>query len=555
MNRSLHMGIALFAAYLIMRAWPSHHSWLSTLLASLLTGLLGYRHLATRSRGQQYGWGALAIVSSVSCYLLLAPAQFDNLSNLCMTWREKENLAWKAWQENSASQAPMRAGNWLWNEHQLRPIPQRAHLKPGNKPEVFLQMDDVKEAHHLMSQRAYLRAFALARYDKAAWSASGETPRSPSLFQQRKGRMISYEVFHPSDPSGQTPVIALQGMIDVSTHSSPTADEVLLLPPQQQASGYRYRARSQPMQLDDLAEADCTTTPTDAPKSWLLLPSNPTLRDGLSKLLSTHATGGTLKNRLLRLRTALQQQFDYSLSYQNSGNHDPLINFLFFERKGHCELFATAAAMAARQMGVPARIAYGWTGGSYYETSRLLVFRAHEAHAWAELWFDEVGWVIFDATPPRAMGRSRIASPEETPLSSEEMTTPSHDRSLLMEQSHWMTWSLLVISISSISLVAWKHRRAQSGQNSLFGEQKHSSLLPQYEVELMSWHRDQGVIPQPYWTLRERFASLHQPPRCAEKLCCYHYATQYGKKYRDFALEKQWAEELRAERQEQPRKN
>lgn len=86
---------------------------------------------------------------------------------------------------------------------------------------------------------------------------------------------------------------------------------------------------------------------------------------------------------------------------------DPLADFLFERKQGHCEHFATALAVLLRTRGVPARVVGGFYGGE-----RMIdryVVRAGDAHAWVEAWVPERGWVTFDATPEAGRGNQPIA--------------------------------------------------------------------------------------------------------------------------------------------------
>lgn len=71
-------------------------------------------------------------------------------------------------------------------------------------------------------------------------------------------------------------------------------------------------------------------------------------------------------------------------------------------RTGYCEQFATAMAAMARALGIPARVALGFTPGEVQpqaDGSQVIVVRERNAHAWVELWLDAQGWVRFDPTP------------------------------------------------------------------------------------------------------------------------------------------------------------
>ena len=82
-------------------------------------------------------------------------------------------------------------------------------------------------------------------------------------------------------------------------------------------------------------------------------------------------------------------------------------NFLFEEKRGHCEYFATAGALMARALGLPSRVAYGWAGGTWYDDAGLFVFRANEAHAWTEVWLENFGWVLHGSDAANARRRRK----------------------------------------------------------------------------------------------------------------------------------------------------
>ena len=72
--------------------------------------------------------------------------------------------------------------------------------------------------------------------------------------------------------------------------------------------------------------------------------------------------------------------------------------FLFDARRGFCEHFASAFAVMMRAAGVPARVVTGYQGGTLNPHDGSLVVRHAEAHAWAEVWLEERGWVRVDPT-------------------------------------------------------------------------------------------------------------------------------------------------------------
>ncbi len=79
---------------------------------------------------------------------------------------------------------------------------------------------------------------------------------------------------------------------------------------------------------------------------------------------------------------------------------DPLDHFLFEDKQGHCEFFASAMVALLRLGGVPAREVLGFMGGDWNDFGNYYTVRQRDAHAWVEAYIDGRGWVMFDPTPP-----------------------------------------------------------------------------------------------------------------------------------------------------------
>ena len=95
----------------------------------------------------------------------------------------------------------------------------------------------------------------------------------------------------------------------------------------------------------------------------------------------------------------LQRDYGYSLQMKATGQ-DPLADFLFNVKSGHCEYFATAMAVLLRTHGVAARIVNGFLPGEYNDTAGAYTVRQSDAHSWVEVYFPETqAWVTFDPTP------------------------------------------------------------------------------------------------------------------------------------------------------------
>ena len=96
-----------------------------------------------------------------------------------------------------------------------------------------------------------------------------------------------------------------------------------------------------------------------------------------------------------RLRT----DYEYSLSTTSGTADDPLDDFLFVSRRGHCEYFSTAMAVMLRRVGIPSRNVTGFVGGTYNRFGEYYSVRQGDAHSWVEAYIAGQGWQRFDPTP------------------------------------------------------------------------------------------------------------------------------------------------------------
>jgi protein-glutamine gamma-glutamyltransferase len=91
--------------------------------------------------------------------------------------------------------------------------------------------------------------------------------------------------------------------------------------------------------------------------------------------------------------------FAYSTSFPKLPELHPVDHFIHTSRLGHCELFASAMALMVRSLQIPARVVSGYRGGEWNESTKSYVVRGDMAHLWAEVFFPEYGWVLFDPSP------------------------------------------------------------------------------------------------------------------------------------------------------------
>ena len=124
----------------------------------------------------------------------------------------------------------------------------------------------------------------------------------------------------------------------------------------------------------------------------------------LAQQIVADAGATTDHERALALQNFfLGPSFTYDLDVALEHNINDMNTFLTV-RRGYCEQFASTFAAMARSIGLPARVAVGFTWGDYDESRGAYVVSGKHAHAWPEVYFADVGWVIFDPTPGRSRG-------------------------------------------------------------------------------------------------------------------------------------------------------
>jgi hypothetical protein len=100
-----------------------------------------------------------------------------------------------------------------------------------------------------------------------------------------------------------------------------------------------------------------------------------------------------------RIEAYLRDRFTYRLGAPELSRLNPTEDFLFNQKEGHCERFASALTYLLRIQGIPSRVVLGYVPNSRNLFSGGYNIRFKDAHAWTEAWFPEHGWVRFDATP------------------------------------------------------------------------------------------------------------------------------------------------------------
>lgn len=96
----------------------------------------------------------------------------------------------------------------------------------------------------------------------------------------------------------------------------------------------------------------------------------------------------------------LHTEYRYDLDSPSGRSKEPLDDFLFESKRGHCEYYSTAMAVLLRTAGVPTRNVTGFVGGTWNRFGNFYAVRQGDAHSWVEVYLEGRGWITYDPTPP-----------------------------------------------------------------------------------------------------------------------------------------------------------
>lgn len=133
---------------------------------------------------------------------------------------------------------------------------------------------------------------------------------------------------------------------------------------------------------------------------YLEVPDNLDPRIGkLARDIILQAGASSGYDQARAIETYLRTNFTYSLQLK-AGGPEPLSDFLFNLRSGHCEYYSTAMAVMLRTQGIASRVVNGFLPGEFNEAAAAYTVRQSDAHSWVEVYFPETNsWVTFDPTP------------------------------------------------------------------------------------------------------------------------------------------------------------
>src|ERR1700746_841991 len=124
---------------------------------------------------------------------------------------------------------------------------------------------------------------------------------------------------------------------------------------------------------------------------YLPLPSetDPRIPRLASQITSTAKTD---YDKAVVIENYLRTRFGYTLQLPKTEVNDPVANFLFERKQGHCEYFASAMGVMLRTVGIPSRVVNGFRSDEFNDITGSYVVRAKDAHSWVEAYFPRNCW-------------------------------------------------------------------------------------------------------------------------------------------------------------------
>ena len=253
----------------------------------------------------------------------------------------------------------------------------------------------------------YFRALVLGQFDGTVWRALDRPPmRNAPPDVQPLGAAYAYTL--TQEPSGSIWLYLLD---------APTRAPVLVglregATPRPNPEATYTTAFSQRERL--LVRAESATRyqlgMQETPQSlqvWTQLPEgfNPRTQELGTQLRAQYPDPRALVQHVLQ--QFREQPYRYTLQPPPLGENG-VDDFLFDTRAGFCEHYASAFVVLMRSAGLAARVVTGYQGGEINSADGALEVRQRDAHAWAEVWFAEAGWVRVDPTAAVAPERVEL---------------------------------------------------------------------------------------------------------------------------------------------------
>lgn len=276
-----------------------------------------------------------------------------------------------------------------------------------------------------------------------------------------------------------------------------------------------------------------------------------------------------LTERLNLLHHYFQTEFKYSRTVENKSGLPPLENFLFVEKKGYCDFFASASALILRHMGIPSRVAYGYKDGEHDADTDTWIFREFHSHAWTEIYVKDHGWIICDFTPPASDSSQRSGTLSPSDMAKfmallKSCTDGQHKlrnktQSLQSIRSLWVPAILgLGLLVATVNfLLRMRHTPTHRAAKINARKRAKRDQQPDYFLEFLDMCKTLGHTRLKGQTLMEFHRQLKRSKFCDDHfddLTAYYYKSRYEDAPQDESSEQGFLKRIREFRKSKSRK-
>ncbi|MFI1012359.1 DUF3488 and DUF4129 domain-containing transglutaminase family protein [Streptomyces sp. NPDC020965] len=305
------------------------------------------------------------------------------------------------------------------------------NLNQSDNREVLLYRTNAKDTKDL-----YLRIVALDEFDGTEWRSS-----------KRKLKGVPDRLPRPQGLSDSVPYITIRTNISAADYYRQSwlplpypatdvkidgrwryeeAGRTLIGDGGEDSGGARYSVESLLLQPTAAQLASAPPAPAELVREYTEVPGNlPAVVGETAERITRGAANDYQRAVLLQNWFAADGGFTYDTSVDSGSGPAAIARFLR-QKQGFCVHFAFAMASMARTLGIPARVAVGFTPGTPQADGTMSV-GLRDAHAWPELYFEGVGWTRFEPTPSRGStpDYTRAETPAGAPTGPAEPEAPA----------------------------------------------------------------------------------------------------------------------------------
>jgi transglutaminase-like putative cysteine protease len=302
---------------------------------------------------------------------------------------------------------------------------------PNPVTQVTQQLTETEAVNELAyattdSSPGYLQLYVLDQLtDKAGWQVLGQPashatagsrlPAPPGLTTSagvtKQTTRITIAPGVGTDTYGALPVPFPATTVTAPGTVRADPATLMVFDPGVALGGLSYTVESYDESPSTGALNSVAAAPQDISSRDLSVPASYDSLRSLARSVVRQAGAKTAFQEAVALQNWLGQgNFSYTVHAPTFADAAGLTKFLTVTKTGYCLQFSSAMAVLARLLGIPSRLAFGFTAGITVSPGEWLV-TSHDSHSWPELYFQGYGWLRFEPTPTGANGQGSATTP------------------------------------------------------------------------------------------------------------------------------------------------